>query len=99
MRKLIASLFRVSDCRPAMRGHQVIAARALLELTQAQLSELAGVARTTINNIENEQGDPRLSSLDALEGYFKKRGIKFIDTPGVIGTKPVGLGTLNDTIS
>ena len=71
-----------------MRGHQVAAARALLGLSQDELANHAGVAKSTVAAVETETGNPRLSSLDAIEKFFRSRGINFVDQPGTIGTRP-----------
>ena len=71
-----------------MKGHQIAAARALLGLTQVELAEAAGVTRSTLSQIEREEGDPRMSSFRKLENYLQSRGIRFVDQVGAIGPQP-----------
>lgn len=71
-----------------MLGIQVKAARALLGISQSELARLAGVGRATVNDIENETGDPRRSRSAAVEKYLRSRGIRFVDELGVVGLPP-----------
>jgi transcriptional regulator with XRE-family HTH domain len=71
-----------------MRGPQVRAARELLGMTQGQLSAATGVSRPTLRDIEAETGDPKRSSLEKVRAYLHRRGIRFVDDPGVIGVPP-----------
>jgi len=60
-----------------MNGAQVRAARSLLGWNQNRLCKEAGISRATLNDIENEQGDPRRSSIEAVRGAFSRHGIHF----------------------
>ncbi len=69
----------------AMRGEQVKAARALLDMSQQDLAEACGVHVATLRDIENETGDPRRSSINQVEDYLISIGVRFISDPLVIG--------------
>jgi DNA-binding XRE family transcriptional regulator len=71
-----------------MKNRQVRAARELLGMSQVELSKAAGISRPTLQAIESETGDPKRSSLVAVETYLRSRGIRFSDEPGIIGTPP-----------
>lgn len=60
-----------------MNGAQVRAARSLLGWSQTRLCEEAGISRATLNDIENEKGDPRRSSMEAVRTAFSSHGIRF----------------------
>lgn len=49
----------------------------LLDLTQAQLAELAGVTTRTIENFESESREPYESTLDAIQTALESKGISF----------------------
>jgi predicted transcriptional regulator len=62
----------------------------MLGLSQGDLCEAAGISRATLIDLEKETGDPRRSSLEAVEGAFRKMGVIFTDdgkTVGVIAPK------------
>jgi len=76
--------------KQGMEGRQIRAARALLGLSQGALCEAAGISRATLTDIENDTGDPRRSSMEAIEEAFRERGVVFTDdgkTIGVIAPK------------
>ncbi len=59
---------------------QIRAARALLGLTQKDLAEMAGVSLGTLNNIERgTQGDPKLSTMKAVQKALETAGVEFTD--------------------
>jgi DNA-binding XRE family transcriptional regulator len=64
---------------------QIRAARALLDWTQADLAAKAGISPTSINTIEREKGDPKLSTLNAIRHALEQAGVEFQDgdKPGV----------------
>jgi predicted transcriptional regulator len=70
---------------------QLAAARAMLGLTQLELSARAGVALTTIKRMEAPRTPAavvpsvRLSSLHRLMGYFETAGIEFHFGPDSTG--------------
>ena len=61
------------------------AARALLDITQAELAERAGISKTGLNNIERGNTDPKASTLNAVADALAGAGIEFLpgDDPGV----------------
>lgn len=61
------------------------AARALLDITQAELAERVGISKTGLNNIERGNTDPKASTLSAIERYLTDAGIEFTNggEPGV----------------
>lgn len=61
-----------------MNGRQIRAARALLAWSQADLCKEAGISRATLNDLENETGDPRRSSINRVEDAFTKHGVIFL---------------------
>lgn len=71
-----------------MKGPQVRAARELLGLSQEDLCKACNVSRPTLQAIERGTGDPKRSSLDAVENYLRAQGIRFVDQPGMIGVPP-----------
>lgn len=54
---------------------QIRAARAMLNLKQSELSNAAGISLATLNNIERGLGDPRSSTLLAIEKALNQGGI------------------------
>jgi len=75
---------RYSD---GMDGRQIRAARALLGWNQADLCKAAGISRPTLNDLENETGDPRRSSIAAVEDAFRDHGVLFTDDGTTVGVK------------
>lgn len=53
------------------------AARALLGVRQSELAKAAGISLATLNNYERGIGDPRASTVDAVERTLKRGGITF----------------------
>lgn len=53
------------------------AARALLGVKQSDLARAAGVSLATLNNFERGIGDPRASTMDAIERALARGGIAF----------------------
>lgn len=64
---------------------QIRAARALLDWTQADLAESAGLSEITIKNIERDVAAPRVSTMEALITAIEKAGVEFTNggRPGV----------------
>lgn len=65
----------------SMDGRQIKAARALLGWSQSELCQHAGISRATLNDLENDTGDPRRSSIARVEDAFQRHGVVFI-APG-----------------
>lgn len=67
------------DYTPAsMEGRQIKAARALLGWSQADLCKEADISRATLNDLENDTGDPRRSSTNRVEDAFRRHGVIFL---------------------
>ena len=62
---------------------QMRAARGLLNWSQHQLAELAGISNTSIGQIESGSTLPRASTLAAIRSAFERGGIEFIGMDGV----------------
>ena len=63
----------------------VIAARNLLQMTQADLASAAGIATESVTNLETGKTKPFQSTLDKIRDALERRGIEFMngDSPGV----------------
>jgi transcriptional regulator with XRE-family HTH domain len=57
---------------------QIRGARAMLELTQKELAERAGLSATALVNIEIGASDPKASSLAAIQAALEAAGAEFI---------------------
>jgi transcriptional regulator with XRE-family HTH domain len=71
-----------------LTGNHLKAARAIADLDQAALADLAGVSINTVRNMEGMGAAPiggRPSTRDKVQGALEKRGIEFLngDEPGV----------------
>lgn len=66
-------------------GPQIVAARGLLKMTQAELAKAADVNPETLIRFENEQSIPRQGTIDAIRDALERRGITFTngDRPGL----------------
>ncbi len=64
-------------------AEQIRAARGLLDWSQAHLSEICGVARVSIKNIETGLTAPRKDSIEAIAKAFEDHGIEFLPRNGV----------------
>lgn len=62
---------------------QCRAARGLLDWTQQDLADAAGMSKTAINNFERGTSDVRAESLHAIRKAFENADIEFIGTYGV----------------
>lgn len=61
----------MSRSRLSTRGERIKAARAAAGHTQQQLADLVGVARNTINRVENDLAAPSLRLLETLARVLK----------------------------
>lgn len=61
---------------------QIRAGRAMLGMTQSTLAERAGVSRKSLVAVEMGTGDPRASTLAAIEAVLKAAGVVFIEANG-----------------
>ena len=64
---------------------QIRGARAMLNLTQAELAARAGISTTGLNNIERGASDPKASTLSAIQRVLEEAGVEFTNgnEPGV----------------
>ena len=64
---------------------QVRAARALMNWSQDELAERAGIAKQTVLRIENGSFDARFSTVNAVASAFRRAGVEMgEDAAGVI---------------
>lgn len=61
---------------------QMRAARAILDLSQAEAAKLLGIAPNTLSKIESGQADPPASRIQEIQNYYVGKGIEFIDGDG-----------------
>ena len=54
---------------------QIRAARAIINAKQSELAKAAGISLATLNNIERGVGDPRTSTLEAIERALQRAGV------------------------
>lgn len=68
-----------------MTGKQILAARALLGMSQADLAVAAGVSADTLVSWEREQREPRRETVRLVCEALERRGIEFLNhgEPGV----------------
>jgi len=64
-------------------AEQLRAARALLGLTQEELSQKAGLSKTALNNFERGAVTPRPETLNQLRDALERSGIEFMGQTGV----------------
>jgi len=64
-------------------GSQVLAARDLLGLTQAELAEAAGVSDMTIANYETGKHEPQRGTVEKILAELERRGIEFTNGTGI----------------
>ncbi|HAT34225.1 MAG TPA: hypothetical protein DCS82_00795 [Rhodospirillaceae bacterium] len=55
---------------------QIRAARSLIGAKQSDLAKASGISLATLNNIERGVGDPRASTLDAIETALQDAGVE-----------------------
>lgn len=66
-----------------IQPNQIRAARNFLNLDQKTVAEASGVSTMNISDIENEKGNPRSSTLQAIQSFFENRGIRFTENGGI----------------
>lgn len=64
-----------------MTASQIRAARALIGAKQSELARAAGISLATLNNVERGVGDPRTSTLNAIEQALETAGVEFAEDP------------------
>jgi transcriptional regulator with XRE-family HTH domain len=62
---------------------QIRAARGLLNLSQKELAEKAGLSVNSLNNIERDVGSPRNDSFQSIKDALEKEGVEFLEKDGV----------------
>jgi DNA-binding XRE family transcriptional regulator len=62
---------------------QIRAARALLDWSQPQLAERAGVSTDLISKIENGVTDGSLKTLNKIQDVLSNAGVEFLDNDGI----------------
>ena len=67
---------------------QIIAARDLLGIEQAELAESVGMFPNSLSRVESGRVKPRQATLDRIVKELERRGIEFINGRGVILKKP-----------
>ncbi|MCQ0990346.1 helix-turn-helix domain-containing protein [Jiella marina] len=65
-----------------LNAEKIRAARGFLDWSQAELAEKAGLAKSTVANLEAERGEPDARTLRRIETCFSEQGI-FITPSGV----------------
>lgn len=71
-------------------GRQIRAARALLDMSQDELAEAAGLTPQAIRKIEGGDVQPREGTIADITRVFNDRGLEFTDNSGV-RLKPTGV--------
>lgn len=66
-----------------IQPNQIRAARNFLNLDQKTVAEASGVSTMNISDIENEKGNPRSSTLKAIQNFFENKGIRFTENGGI----------------
>jgi transcriptional regulator with XRE-family HTH domain len=61
---------------------QCRAARGLLDWTQQDLAEQAGVGIVTIRQLEADSSEPRRATLEVVKQALERAGVDFIDENG-----------------
>lgn len=62
-----------------MSPSQCRAARALVDVSQERLAELAGVGVSTVRDFEAGRRSPRVSSIEAMRACLERLGVVLID--------------------
>jgi transcriptional regulator with XRE-family HTH domain len=62
-----------------LNPEQCRAARALLDWTQEELAERAGVSRSTVRGFENGQHEPHRASATMIRAALEQAGVVLID--------------------
>lgn len=62
---------------------QIKAARALLDWTQEDLAQAAGLSKPAVNTLERRISRPKQSTLEAIQKALENGGVAFTEGPGV----------------
>jgi len=77
-------------------AEQIRAARAIVEWSQADLAEAAGVSRPTIKRMENQgPGNSSAANVDAVQKVLEAAGIVFIEANGMGAGVRLGKNSLS----
>lgn len=63
---------------PAITPAQIRAARGLLDWSQQELADAAGLQRPAVNRIEKGAADPRASTLQRIEDALLAAGVEIV---------------------
>jgi len=74
-------------------GRQIKAARALIDMSQDELAQAAGLTPQAIRKIESGEAKPREGTISDIMRVFTERGVEFTDNTGV-KLKPQGVEVL-----
>ena len=70
---------------PIVYAAQIRAARGLLNWSQGELAERAGVSKQSVTRIENGTMDPRFSTITALYQAIRSAGVEMAeDVDGIV---------------
>lgn len=67
----------------AISGNQVVAARGLIRISQEELAQKVGIAKSTLVRFEREEGEARPAVRDSIETALRDMGVDFIGDFGV----------------
>ena len=76
-----------SEIRP-ITSRQIVAARGLLDIKQAELADAIGMFPAYLSEIENRKVKARPATLAKIREELERRGIEFINGRGVVLKKP-----------
>lgn len=66
---------------------QMRAARAMLNISQGEVSKSLGIAANTLSNIESGQSDAPTSRLKEIQEYYEAQGLEFMPDDGIRQSK------------
>jgi len=66
-----------------LSSQQIRAGRGLLNLSQRELAENAGLSLNALNNIERDVGNPRADTLQNIRNALEGQGVEFLEGHGV----------------
>ena len=66
-----------------LSASQLRSARALLDLSQGELTERLGIGVATLSNIEKGKQQPSADTARRLQSFFEESGLEFLDHDGV----------------
>lgn len=68
-----------------MKAEQFRAARAMLGIGVREVASGTGLMPSTVSRAENGKGDPKYSTVIALEDFYEARGVQFMDDGAAVG--------------